>query len=398
MIRAHRIALDPTFEQKAAFSRACGCARFAWNWALAEWERQLAAGGRPKATELRRQFNAIKRQEFPWLMESPKDSNQEPFRNLHKAFVSWWKSLKSGGKVGRPQFKRKGRADSYYISNDLITLDTFRVRIPVIGWVRTTESVRLTGRLLAATISREADRWFISMQVEVDNVQRSRTADSRIGVDLGIIATLACSDGQVFNAPKPLKANLKRLRRLSQAHSRKKCGSKNKNKSRLRLARLHARIKNIRLDWIHKITTKLVRENQTICLENLGVSGMRCNRTLARAVDDVGFYEIRRQLEYKAPMYGGQVVVINRWLPTSKTCSRCGCKTDVLALSERVFKCNQCGFEIDRDLNAARNILAAGLAVSACGPEYVGVDVSRREVFREEAGTRPGGQLHAFPN
>ncbi len=249
------------------------------------------------------------------------------------------------------------------------------------------EELRFNGKIMSAIVSWEADKWFISITVEAD-FKRERIADGQIGIDLGIKAAIATSDGQMSDAPKPLKRYLKKLKRLNRAHSRKTKGSVNRKKSQRTLARLHARIKNIRKDWTHKITTKLCRENQTICLEDLKVKNMMKNHKLARAISDIGFYEIRRQIEYKSKLYGNEVVVINQWLPTSKTCSNCGCKKDVLALSERVFSCKECGFSLDRDLNAARNILAAGLAVSACGPESSGLDLVQTKLCRVESGIR----------
>lgn len=394
MILAHRIALDPTVEQSIALSRACGVARFTYNWALEEWKRQYAEGKKPKAAELKKQWNAIKEKEFPWVYASPKDANQQPFTNLDKAFGRFFKDRK-----GYPKFKKRGIHDSFYVSNDRFTVEGFVICLPVIGEVRLREELRLTGKIAAATVSREADRWFISIQVDTE-VEKLQPLEKSIGVDLGLKTAVVCSDGLTFDAPKPLKASLKRLQRLSRQHSRKQKGSKNKEKSRRRLARLHARIKHIRRDWTHKVTSRLIHENQVICIEDLGIKGMMANRKLSRAISDVGWREFRRQLEYKAEMYGREIRVIGRFLPTTKTCSNCGCKKDFIALSERVYSCDHCGFEIDRDLNAAINIRTAGLAGNhACGPEGSGVD---RKVnvkpCRGEAGTRPRGHSRVLAN
>jgi len=383
VILAHRIALDPTVEQSIALSRACGVARFTWNWALDSWNKSYQAGEKPNANKLKLAWNKTKHELFPWVSESPKDANQRPFTNLNSAFQKFFKKA-----AGRPSFKKKGQHDSFYVSNDQFSLCDYIARLPVIGKIRMTENLRLEGKVMSGTISREAGRWFLSIHVEGD-FQKQRTADGIVGIDLGIKTALTLSDGTSFEAPKPLKAGLRKLQRLSRRHSRKQKGSQNKKKSQLRLASHHARIKAIRRDWTHKVTTQICRENQTIVLEDLNVKGMTKNHCLARAINDIGFYEIRRQFQYKAPMYGSKVVIINRWLPTSKTCSNCGCKKDVLALSERVFHCEHCGFEIDRDLNAAINIRTAGLAGSnACGPEGSGSDRKiRTKPCRVEAGT-----------
>lgn len=397
MILAHRIALDPTVKQSIALSRACGVARFTWNWALDAWNRRYEAGETPKANDLKREWNKVKHDQFPWVGESPKDANQQPFSNLNTAYQRFFK-----GRSGRPTFKRKGVHDSFYVSNDKLSLEGTTVRLPVIGRIRMTEALRFEGKIMSATVSREADRWFVSFQVDVGAGQKPRNADGIVGIDLGLKTALVLSDGTTFEAPKPLKAGLKKLQRLSRQHSRKQKGSQNRKKSQRRLARHHARIKRIRRDWTHKVTTEICRENQTICLEDLNVKGMTANHCLARAISDVGFYEIRRQLEYKAPMYGSQVLVINRWLPTSKVCSNCACKKDVLALSERVYSCEHCGFQIDRDLNAAINIRTAGLAgLHACGPEGSGScsrKAARAKPRRVEAGTKTRGHSHVLTN
>lgn len=389
MILAHRIALDPAVEQSIALARAAGCSRFTWNWALAEWDRQYQAGEKPTALKLKLLWNRIKHDEFPWIGESPKDANQQPFTNLGKAFKRFFAK-----KARRPRFKRKGKHDSFYVSNDKFSVDGLTVKLPVIGELRMAEALRFEGKIMAGTVSREADKWFISIQVDVGDYHKDRSADGVIGIDLGLKTALVTSDGQTFEAPKPLKRGLRKLKRLSRQHSRKQKGSNNRKKSQRRLAKHHARIKAIRRDWTHKVTTKLCRENQTIALEDLNVKGMTQNRCLARAINDVGFAEIRRQLEYKAEIYGSKVVVISRWEPTSKTCSNCGCKKDVIALSERVFTCTHCGFSLDRDLNAARNILAAGLAATACGPKSAGsVRKGGTKLCRDEAGNTPVGRL-----
>jgi putative transposase len=394
MILAHRIALAPTVEQSIALSRACGVARFAYNWALAEWRKQYAEGKKPKAADLKKHWNSIKEKEFPWVYDSPKDANQQPFTNLDKAFKRFFKNNR-----GYPKFKKRGIHDSFYVSNDKFSVDGFSIKLPVIGTVRLREELRFAGKITAATVSREADHWFVSIQIDTE-VEKLKPLNKSVGVDLGLKTAVVCSDGQTFDAPKPLNSNLRKLRRFSKQHSRKQKGSKNKEKSRRRLSRLHARIKHIRQDWTHKVTTKLIRKNQVICLEDLYVKGMTANRKLARAISDVAWYEFRRQLEYKAKLYGREVRVIGRFLPTTKTCSNCGCKKDTISLSTRVFHCDHCGFEIDRDLNAAINIRTAGLAGNhACGPEGSGsCSNTGTKPRRVEAGTRPRGHSRVLTN
>ena len=393
MILAHRIALDPTVEQSIALARACGVARFTWNWALNEWSQQYKAGQKPSALRLKKQWNALKHEHFPWVGESPKDANQQPFSNLQKAFTGFFKKRNR-----YPRFKKKGVHDSFYVSNDKFAVDEFSVRLPVIGSVRMREELRFAGKIMAGTVSREADRWFISIQVETE-VPALPTIDKTVGIDLGLKTAVVCSDGTSFEAPKPLKRDLKRLKHSSRRHSRKQKGSQNRKKSQRRLARQHARIKHIRQDWIHKVTTRLIRENQTVCLEDLNVKGMMQNRCLSRAISGIGWFEFRRQLEYKSTLYGRKLVVIDRFYPSTKTCSRCGTKKDSIALSERVFHCDHCGLEIDRDLNATINIHTAGLAViHACGQESADSCKSDCETSLAEAGTKPRAHSHVLTN
>jgi putative transposase len=395
MILAHKIALDPTVKQRIALARACGVSRFTWNWALDAWNKQHKAGRKPSAGRLKKRWNRLKKKKFPWVYDSPKDANQQPFANLGDAFHRFFSKT-----AGHPVFKKKGDHDSFYVSNDKFAIKGKRIRLPVVGEVRMREALRFNGKTMSATVSRQANRWFVSISVDVGDVKKERNGNDEVGIDLGLKHALVCSDGQVFDAPKPLKENLKRLQRKSRQNSRKQKGSSNRKKSQRRLARLHARIARIRYDWQHKVTTKLARENQTVCLEDLHVKGMVKNRRLSRALSDVGFAEIRRQLEYKTDLYGGKVIVINRWFPSSKKCSQCGAVKDSIALDERVFHCDRCGFELDRDLNAAKNIRTVGLTGTyACGPGGAG---DRREAtakpYRVEAGTKPWAHSRVLTN
>ena len=387
MIISHRISLDPTIKQQIFFAKACGCARFAWNWALNEWNKQHKDGLKPNGNKLNKQFNKEVKPNNSWLYESPKDSSFRPFINLQKTFNQFFKK-----KINYPKFKRKGEHDSFYLSNTKSVfkiIDNKHIKLPLIGLIRVNELLRFDGKIMSATVSREADKWFISIAVDIGELKKPRINNGEIGVDLGINHAITTSDGQTFDSPKPLKSNIVSLRRLSKSHSRKQKGSNNRYKSQLKLAKLHVRIKNIRKDWIHKVTTKLVRENQTICLEDLNVSGMITNHRLARSISDIGFGEIRRQLEYKSKIYDNRIIIIDRWFPSSKTCSRCGCVKNHLDLSERMFHCEHCGFESDRDVNASINIKTAGLAGLACGPGSSGFrDDFETKLCRDEAGTR----------
>lgn len=378
MLIAHKIALDPNNVQATYLKKACGVARFAYNWALAEWQRQYEAwkqdNSLPKPSEaaLRRQLNAIKRERFPWMLEVTKCAPQQAIIQLGQAFQNFF-----AGRAKYPKFRKKGVHDRFTLSNDQFSIDGRRIRIPKLGWVRMREPLRFAGKIMSATISRVADKWFVSITVDTQDDSHLPQAENQgvVGVDLGISALATLSTGEKIAGPKPHKALLGRLRRLSRSLSRKQKGSANRKKAKTKLARLHARIANIRQDALHKLTSDLTRRFHTIVIEDLNVRGMVRNRHLARSIADMGFFEFRRQLEYKAAMRGGQVVIADRWFPSSKICSCCGHKQEELPLSVRRWSCSICGVEHDRDLNAAINLknYAVSSTVSACGGEGAGL-------------------------
>jgi putative transposase len=275
-----------------------------------------------------------------------------------------------------PKFRKKGICDRFSLSNDQFSVKNHRIRLPLLGWVRMREALRFNGKIMSATISRIADRWFVSITVDADiPCPPKAESQSAVGVDLGILAQATLSTGEKHSGPKPHKVLLRRLRLLSRRLSKKEKGSKNRGKAKHRLARLHARIANIRKDDLHRFTTDLTRRFHTIGIENLHVKGMMRNRRLARSIADVSFFEFRRQLEYKAAMRGDIVVVADRWFASSKTCSACGGKVDVLPLAVREWVCPACGTKHDRDVNAAINLMnmAVSSTASACGEEGSGL-------------------------
>lgn len=381
---AHKIALDPTPEQAEYFLRASGVARFAWNWALARWQQEYALwkeygfGLKPSEASLRCDLNALKDDAFPWMREVTKNAPQQAIKNLGTAFKNFFE-----GRAKYPRFKKKGVAhDSFRADNgpdklhpNAVEVDRRRIKLPVIGWIRMREAVRFTGNIKSAIISRIADRWFVSLGVEVDHAKPVRETQVAGGIDLGVKALATLSDGTIIEGPKALRRDLKTLRRRSRAHSRKVKGSANRRKSKVRLARLHARISNVRKDALHKATTLIVERFDVIGIEDLNVRGMMANHKLARAVADVGMFEFRRQLEYKAAMHGARIVVASRWYPSSRTCSDCGYIHDGLTLADREWTCEACGVIHDRDHNAAINLMnmAVSSTVTACGAGRAGL-------------------------
>ena len=402
MIRVHKVALDPNDRQATLLAKSAGVSRFAWNWALAEWKRQYEAGQKPKEAALRRQLNACKRDDFPWMLEVSKAVPQQAIKNLGAAFGRFFK-----GEARYPRFKQKGKAeDRFRADNGPGTVEAAgrTVRLPKIGRVRMRERVRFAGTIKSAVVSRTADspsrvlltraasrsdfpspdgKWFVSLAVDTEDTPKvampkdpeSQGAERVVGVDLGIKALATLSDGTPpVPAPRPLRAALKKLKRLSRALARKRKGSANRQKAALALARLHRRIADLRRDALHQLTTDLVRRFEVIVVEDLNVRGMLANDRLARHIADLGFCEFRRQLEYKAALADRRVVVAERWFASSKTCSGCGGIHAGLTLADREWTCTHCGARHDRDRNAAVNLrnLAASSAVAACGEEGAG--------------------------
>ncbi len=356
LVRSHKIRLDPTAKQAQHFRCACGCARQAYNWALVRTKEMLDAGEKPTDAALKKEFNAIKAAQFPWQLEVTKCAAEGALANFAKAKQRFFKGL---GKF--PAFHKKGRKESFTVNNDKFKLDGRVVVLPKVGRVRMTEELRFRGKILSAVVSCTANRWFISIAVEFEQEEAPTRENQAVGVDLGVKHLAVLSTGDKYEGPKSLKRSLAKLRRLSKSVSRKTKGSANRRKAVAKLSKLHWRITCVRNDYTHKLTTSLVTRFTHVGIEDLNVRGMTANRKLARHIQDQGFGEFRRQLEYKAAPTGTKITVAGRFYPSSKTCSKCGTVKEVLALSERVFRC-ECGLEIDRDLNAALNLksLAVG--------------------------------------
>jgi len=377
---AHQIALNPNNKQATYFAKAAGIARFAYNWALAEWSLQYEACKanpalpKPSQFSLRRQLNAIKREQFPWMLDVTKTAPQMAIIQLGDAFKNFF-----AHRAKYPRFRKKGVHDRFTLTNDQFKIDGSRIRIPRLGWVRMRETLRFAGKIISATLSRVADRWFVSITVDTLDLSHLPKAENQgvVGVDLGVSALATLSTGEPPTVgPKAHTALLKRLKRLSRALSRKEKGSNHRKKAKIKLAKLHARISNIRKNSLHQLTTDLTRRFHTIAVEDLNVKGMIKNHRLARRIMDMSFFEFRRQLEYKALMRGGLVLVADPWFASSKICSSCGHKKESLLLSERAWVCPHCGTTQDRDLNAAINLKnwAVSSTVTVCGEEGAGFD------------------------
>ncbi|HEX7160648.1 MAG TPA: IS607 family element RNA-guided endonuclease TnpB [Trebonia sp.] len=399
---AYRFALDPSPSQGRALRSHAGAARFAWNWGLAKCrERYQAERKWYSAAELHKLWNAEKKADpaLAWWAENSKCAYQEAFRNLDRAlsdFVKSRKGLRKGKRLGFPKWKRKGKARDSFCLTGTIRCAGSTVTLPRLGTVKTHEPTDKlaskvadgTARILSATVSRTAQRWFVSFAVEVqrDVPEHHARPRSAVGLDLGVKTLLTGIDDRggvvTVQGPRPLRAALRRLRRASRVHSRKQSGSAQRRKAADRLARVHARVANVRADALHKATTGLAARYETVVVEDLSVTGMIANKKLARAVSDQGFGAARRMLAYKTRREGGTLLVADRWYPSSKTCSRCGSVKAKLTLKDRTFVCGVCGHTEDRDVNAARNLLS----LAASGAERLNA---------RGAAIRPGPAGHA---
>ncbi|MFL5655069.1 MAG: RNA-guided endonuclease InsQ/TnpB family protein [Ktedonobacteraceae bacterium] len=401
VVRGYKTELDLNNAQRTACMQHAGASRFAYNWGLSRSiEVYRTTGKRPNAIALHKELNALKQTDFPWMYAVSKCAMQEALRDLDNAYQRFFERValkKAGlfkGKVGFPKFKKKSKAIGSFRLTGQIHVYEKSVKLPRIGIVRLHEKdyIPTDAKILSATVSEEAGRWFISIQVKEEQEKPERTATTAIGVDLGIKTLATLSDGVTFGNPRALKHAQKKLRRLERQKSRRKKGSKNRAKTRLKLAKLHACIANIRQDASHKLTTYLCKNHALVAIEDLHVAGMLKNYCLAQAVSDSNFGEIRRQLEYKAEFYSTHLVMVDRWYPSSKTCSGCGYVKPELSLGERTFVCEQCGMVLDRDLNAAINLRSVAVSSTdtknACGAKSAGLSDGASETVCVEAGTK----------
>ena len=362
VFQAYRYELNPNNVQSNPLLQHAGCARFAYNWGLNVKQQAYQKTKRsPNAIQLHRTLNALKKSKFPWMYAVSKCAPQEALRNLDKAYQSFFRRVKSGEKPGFPKFKKRGIHDSFRLTGLVNIKDATHIQIPRIGTVKTKElTIKFKGKILSTTLSREADRWYISLQVEVErDVRPHRQSGSVIGIDANT-KDLVLFEGEHerrMMLPKPLTRLLKLLERRSKSHSRKTKGSKNRKESAIALSRLHRKIKNIRQDFFHKLSTMLAKTTLAIGVEGLNIKGMIRNPYLSRSIADASWGILFRMLEYKSKWCGSILIEIPQNFPSTKMCHhQCKHGVDEMPLGQRIFTCPKRCVGIDRDLNAAINI------------------------------------------
>jgi putative transposase len=368
MEKAFKFRLYPTTEQESLLRRTMGCVRLVYNKALAArtegwYERQERIDYVQTSSML---TSWKKEEDLDFLNEVSSVPLQQGLRHLQKAFTNFF-----AGRAKYPNFKKKHNGGSAEFTKSAFKWKDGQVFLakcsePLpIRWSReipegsspSTITVKLT----------PSGRWYVSLLVDDHTIKPLPKIDKKVGLDLGVTSLIATSDGDKIANPKHFKRLRKKLRRVQKALSRKQKGSNNRHKARLKVARVYAQITDARTDFLHKLTTQLVRENQTIVIEDLAIKNMVKNHKLANAISDAAWGELTRQLTYKCQWYGRELVKIDRYFPSSKRCGNCGHIVDKLPLNIREWDCPKCGANHDRDINAANNILAAGLAVSVCG-------------------------------
>ena len=365
--KAYKYRFYPTEEQQHILARTFGCCRFVYNWALRErTDAYYKRGERLSYEGLAQRLTLLKQQEaYEWLADVASVPLQQSLRHLDRAMLNFFE-----GHAQYPTFKKKSHQQrATYVGTAFTlkgtSLTPARLSTPLdIVWSRPLPEGCKPSSI---TITKdEADRYFVSILVE-EEIKPLPVVNKMVGLDVGLKSMVITSDGHTYGNPKFFAHDEKKLAKLQRRHAKKNKGSKNKDKARLKVARCHKKIADRRRDYQHKLSTTIIRENQVVCVESLQVKNMVKNHNLAKAIQDVGWSEFVRQLEYKATWYGRTLVKIDKWYPSSKRCNECGHILDSLLLDIRSWTCPECGVFHDRDINAAKNVLAAGLAVSACG-------------------------------
>jgi putative transposase len=369
MHKAFKYRIYPNKSQKVLLSKTFGCIRVIWN-ANVESFNSYDKDSNPKPKIIIKSDLIIDK---PWLNEISAAAIQQKIRDFQEITNQFFSKTRKK-KIGRPSFKKKSGNQSYRLPNQKFSLKDNKIRLEKIGWVKISidRNIPDNSKMLSCTISMNCcGQYFVSILVDVVIPNKGKTGKS-VGIDLGLKSFATLSDGVVIDNIKFFREKQSEIAKIQRHLSRKNKGSNRHRKNKIKIARLYNKIANRRNNFLHNVTTSLVNNYDVICIEDLNVSGMLSNHKLAKAISDTSFSMFRSMLEYKCNWYGKELVVIDRFYPSSKTCSKCGWKKEDLTLSDRVFKCENCSIEIDRDLNAAINI------------QRVGVDILYNRMQRDE--------------
>lgn len=391
MLLGFKTELQLNNSERTLLMKHCGTARHAYNQGLRytklildvnrlakEADDTNARIRFPSAIDLHKWYVANVKPENEWIYEVSKCCGQWALRRLREA---WDRAFKKTSKP--PVFKKKGRHDSFTLDGTIKILGSNHIQVPVIGVLRTFERIPQAFKPKNVTISRHAHKWFISWKLEIPETVTEKTNLS-VGIDLGIKHFATLSNGEIFDVPEAYKVVKAKIAKLQYLNRNKVKGSANWLDYKARISSLYYRLGCIRKDFLDKLTTYLAKSFQVICIEDLNVKGMMANGKLAGAIGELGWYEFRRQLTYKAKLYGSELVVIGRFEPSSKLHYKCGWKHSDLKLSDRVFYCPECDESIDRDLNAAKNIERIGLSSSSLRLVDLEVPTPREEASRKQ--------------
>lgn len=363
--------------------QSCGVSRFAFNWALNKWQEDYKNGIKQSAYSLIKHLNSIKRIEFPWMQETSKTCSQYAIHNVETAYKKMWKQGH-----GHPKYKKKGDKDSFVAIENWQQFKQydFKIHIPRVGKIKCSENLRFQGKVNYVAVKRIADMWFAIININIEEIhieaRNGGKNQTTVGVDMGVKEMLVLSDGTIYENPKALRNNLKGMKRLQRGLSRKVKGSSNRKRQQIKIARKHYRIVNIRKNAIHQATSAIVRKYDKIVIETLKPQNMVKNHRLAQSINDVSFGELARQLAYKCLWSGKELIKADQWFASSKICSCCFHKKAELKLQERMYKCENCGLEIDRDLNAAKNLATYSPTLKHKGSEVCGERLESSKIQR----------------